>query len=263
MESYLAGVDQTAAVFPLGALHLASSMIDVLSRFSSADTRDKHRYEWFVESYFPSQYARDGLPAQLYIGLRNSGLHYLSVGRGLALMDGQMDRAMHLKSDEQGRTIIRLEGFLRDLRRAVQRWEDDVRRDDALRTRVLAKEQRNPVFEVVMIQVRGVLDGVTLAPVTSAATTFSASASAAVIPARSPRMTRKTDSQYTAHGPAEPRSTAHSCRTRAVPTASYTSCRSRPLPLSRRRDDAARGGRAAVGRDASTGQSPRERPTLV
>jgi hypothetical protein len=42
--------------------------------------------------------------------------------------------------------------------------------------RVLAKERRNRVFEVVMIKVPGALDGVTMTTVTSAATTVSASA---------------------------------------------------------------------------------------
>jgi hypothetical protein len=173
-----------ATVFPLGALHLASSMIDVLARLSSADTRDKERYKWFVASYFPSQYGREGLPAQLYIGLRNSGLHYLSVGRNLTLMDGHLDRAMHLKSDEEGRTILRVEEFVRDLRRAIERWEQDLRRDEAIRNRVLANERRNPVFEVVMIKVPDVLDGVTMMPVASAMPSASASASAAVYPSQ-------------------------------------------------------------------------------
>lgn len=157
-------------------------MIDVLARLSSVDTRDKARYEWFVRSYFPSQYRAGDLPALLYIGLRNSGLHYLSVGRKLTLMDGQLDKAMHLKPDDQGRTVLRLEEFVADLRRAVERWEDDVREDQSLRDRVLANERRNPVFEIMMIMVPDVLPGVTLMPVTSPMTTASASASGAIYP---------------------------------------------------------------------------------
>lgn len=157
-------------------------MIDVLARLSSEDRRDKARYEWFVETYFPSEYARDDVPGQLYVGLRNSGLHYLSVGRRLALMDGQMDRPMHLERDEHGRRIIRLEEFVRDLRVAVDRWEEDLQQNEALRTRVLERERHNPVFEVVMINVPAVLGGVTM---TSVPIVSVASASAAVYPEHS------------------------------------------------------------------------------
>jgi hypothetical protein len=89
---------------------------------------------------------------------------------------------VHLKPDDQGRTVLRLEEFVADLRRAVERWEDDVREDQSLRDRVLANERRNPVFEIMMIMVPDVLPGVTLMPVTSPMTTASASASGAIYP---------------------------------------------------------------------------------
>lgn len=97
------------------------------------------------------------MPKQLYAGLRSVGLHNLSVGRGLALMDGQLQHATHLKRDLHGRTIIRVEEFISDLRAAVRAWERELQRDAALRARVVERERRNPVFEVVMVEVPNVV----------------------------------------------------------------------------------------------------------
>jgi hypothetical protein len=188
VRQYLGGIEATASVFPLGALHLAASLIDALARLTcDAKGGDLARYEWFLKRYLPSVYQVDDLPKQLYAGLRSVGLHNLSVGRRLALMDGQLDRATHLKVDSRGRRIIRVEEFLGDLRSAVDSWENDVNEHDELKERVVERERRNPVFEIIMIEIPETFQSVATTsslPVTGVAhypmTGVTASASAAV-----------------------------------------------------------------------------------
>ena len=92
-------------------------------------------------------------------------------------MDGQMDRTTHLKRDREGRTIIRLEEFIRDVRIAVENWERHLQRSKALRDLVVDRERRKPVFQVVMIEVPG-LGQMSM----STLTTTTVAASAAVSP---------------------------------------------------------------------------------
>jgi hypothetical protein len=183
VQDYLRGIERTATVFPLGALHLGASLIDALARLSCDKKGDQARYERFLQDYFPPEYAGNDLPTRLHQGLRNLGLHNLSVGPSLALMDGQMDRLTHLKLDNEDRTIIRLEEFLRDLRFAVTSWERSLQKDEALRRRVIERERRKPVFEIVMIEV--LVRGAVTMTTASAGTTTTVAASAAVQPGRS------------------------------------------------------------------------------
>ena len=150
VREYLAGIEQTGQVFALGALHLAASPIDVLARLTIDAKNDLARYQGFVEEYFPQEYTDGALPPRLYQGLRNLGLHNLSVGRSLALVAGQ-DCSAHLRIDTKGRTITRLQEFLEDLRSAVMSWEHSLQQGEALRSRVVERERRKPVFEVLMI----------------------------------------------------------------------------------------------------------------
>jgi hypothetical protein len=137
---YLRGIEATASVFPMGALHLAASLIDALARLTGDEKGgDMAQYEWFVRRYLPSAYHVDDLPRQLYAGLRSVGLHNLSVGRRLALMDGQLDRDTHLRVDRNGRRIIRVEEFLGDLRAAVNAWARDVNEHGELKRRVVKR----------------------------------------------------------------------------------------------------------------------------
>jgi hypothetical protein len=182
VRQYLGGIDRTAGVFPLGALHLAASLIDVLARLTSREKDDRVRYECFVRDYFPPEYEQNGIGTHLYRGVRSVGLHYLSVGPNLALMDGQMGVSAHLKIAD-GRTIVRMEEFLRDLRSAVERWEAKLRDTEGLRRLVVHQERRNPVFEVLMIEVPEVAGPVTTASV-SGVWANTVAASAAVQPAR-------------------------------------------------------------------------------
>jgi hypothetical protein len=155
VRQYLAGIEAAESVFPLGALHLGASLIDALARLTCDENGgDFAQYKRFVTKYLPSEYHVDDLPKQLYAGLRAAGLHNLSVGRGLALMDGQLelDRPMHLRVDSQGRRIIRVEEFLAHLRLAVDAWENDINGDDELKKRLVDRERRNPVFEIIMIE---------------------------------------------------------------------------------------------------------------
>jgi hypothetical protein len=68
-------------------------------------------------------------------------------------MDGQLDRAMHLRLDSYGRRIIRVQELLGHLRAAVDAWENDVNEHDELKERVVERERRNPVFEIIMIEI--------------------------------------------------------------------------------------------------------------
>lgn len=72
MRQYLDGIDQTARVFPLGALHLAASLIDVLARLT-CNGNDQAQYVHFIEGYLPLEYKDDDLPKRIYQGLRNLG----------------------------------------------------------------------------------------------------------------------------------------------------------------------------------------------
>lgn len=72
-------------------------------------------------------------------------------------MDGQ-DEALHL-TDYRGRTIIRLQNLLRDLRVALGQWWHDVETDATHRQAVLAEQRQRPVVEVETIEV-----GLTLPP---------------------------------------------------------------------------------------------------
>ena len=151
---YLDGIEATAPIFPLGALHLGACLIDVLARLTCDEKgTDVSRYERFVWKYLPSRYQVGDLPKQLYAGVRSVGLHNLSVGRKLALMDGQLDRAIHLRLDSHGRRIIRTDEFVQDLRSAVEAWNRDLDEQDELKERVVKRERRNPVFEVISIEV--------------------------------------------------------------------------------------------------------------
>ena len=178
VQDYLAGIEATAKVFPLGSLHLAASLIDVLARHTSerAQGGDAGQYEQFVREYLPSGYQGDDWPKQLYAGLRSVGLHNLSVGRGLALMDGQLQHATHLKRDLHGRTIVRVEEFITDLCSAVRAWEHKLQRDAALRAQVVERERRNPVFEIVMVEVPNVVGPVETTTGQLATDVFGASA---------------------------------------------------------------------------------------
>jgi hypothetical protein len=153
VRQYLDGIDRTARVFPLGALHLGASLIDVLARLTCNGRDDQARYTRFVQDYLPPEYTHGDLPERIYQGLRNLGLHNLLIGPKLALMDGQMDRATHLKPDRDGRIIVRLEEFIGDLRSAVLKWERSLQQSEALRRLVVDRERRKPVFEIVMIEV--------------------------------------------------------------------------------------------------------------
>jgi hypothetical protein len=75
-------------------------------------------------------------------------------------MDGQLQHPTHLKSDVDGRRIIRVEEFICDLRAAVRTWERELQGDSVLRARVVERERRNPVFEIVMINVPNVVGSV-------------------------------------------------------------------------------------------------------
>ena len=182
VRQYLDGIDRTAATFPLGALHLAASLIDVLARLTSREKDDLRRYEHFFREYFPVEYNANDLPAQLYSGLRSVGLHNLSVGRNLALMDGQMHVSPHL-AVVNGLTIVRMEEFLQDLRSAIGKWENSLRDNAGLRKLIVHLERQNPVFEVVMLNVPGV-PGPTPWTSPSAVSGQTFAASAAVRPAQ-------------------------------------------------------------------------------
>lgn len=176
VREYLDGIDQTAGLFPLGALHLAASLIDVLARLTSATNgNDKAQYERFVRDYFPPEYDQKGLAGHLYSELRSVGLHNLSVGRDLALMDGQMDVSAHLKV-ANGLTIVRMEEFLQDLRSAIGKWENSLRDNEGLRRLVVYQEHGNPVFEVVMLKVPGVPSPVPFTSASMVGQTIAASA---------------------------------------------------------------------------------------
>jgi hypothetical protein len=161
VRQYLAGIEATAIVFPLGGLHLGASLIDALARLTCDEQGgDIAQYMRFVRKYLPTAYDVDDLPKQLYAGVRAVGLHNLSVGRRLALMDGQLDRSMHLSLDGHGRRIIRVEEFVTDLRSAVGAWEKDLDEYDELRKRILDRERRNPVYDIIMVEAPETFDSV-------------------------------------------------------------------------------------------------------
>jgi predicted ATPase len=70
VRDYLVGIEATAKVFPLGALHLAASLIDALARltFERARGGDAAQCEQFVREYFPIGYHADDLPGSFTRG---------------------------------------------------------------------------------------------------------------------------------------------------------------------------------------------------
>jgi hypothetical protein len=150
LEDGLNGIERTAGVYAFGAFQLAGALLDTLSCLATRRGTRAARFVRFVVAYFPAAYHSADLPRQLYEDLRCHPLHNYSTIR-LLLMDGQ-DEALHL-TDYRGRTIIRLQNLLRDLRVAVAQWWRDVESDPTYRQAVLAEQRERPVVEVETIEI--------------------------------------------------------------------------------------------------------------
>jgi hypothetical protein len=149
LDEALDGIGLTAGVYGFGAFQLAGALLDTVSCLASGRGTRAARAARFIVAYFPAAYHRDDLPRQLYEDLRCRPLHNYSTIR-LLLMDGQ-DEALHL-TDYRGRTIIRLQDLLGDLRVALGRWWQDVETDETHRRSVLAEQRQRPVVEVETIE---------------------------------------------------------------------------------------------------------------
>jgi hypothetical protein len=150
VEEALDGIERTAAVYAFGAFQLAGALLDTVSCLAIRRGTREARFVRFVLAYFPSAYHANDLPRQLYQDLRCHPLHNYSTIR-LLLMDGQ-DEALHLR-DHGGRTIIRQQNLLADLRVALGRWWEDVETDATHRQAVLAEQRERPVVDVETIEV--------------------------------------------------------------------------------------------------------------
>lgn len=145
LEEALDGIERTAGVYAFGAFQLAGGLLDTVSCLATRRGTRAARFVRFVVAYFPAAYHSTDLPRQLYEDLRCHPLHNYSTIR-LLLMDGQ-DEALHL-TDHRGRTIIRLQNLLGDLRVALGQWWQDVESDPTHRQAVLAEQRERPVVEV-------------------------------------------------------------------------------------------------------------------
>ncbi len=143
------GIERTAAVYAFGAFQLAGALLDTVSCLGTDRGSRADRFARFITAYFPAGYHGNDLPQQLYQDLRCHPLHNYSTIRFL-LMDGQ-DEALHLVS-YRGRTIIRLQNLLGDLRAALAQWWHDVETDPMHRRAVLDEHRQHPVVDVETIE---------------------------------------------------------------------------------------------------------------
>jgi hypothetical protein len=136
------GIERTGEVYAFGAFQLVGALLDTVSCLAKRRGTRAARFARFVVAYFPSAYHGNDLPRRLYEDLRCRPLHNYST-IGLLLLDGQ-DEALHL-TEHRGRTLIRLQSLLGDLRVALGQWWQDVEADEAERRAVLAEQLERPV----------------------------------------------------------------------------------------------------------------------
>jgi hypothetical protein len=126
----------------VGVFLLAGPIIDVLA---SAARTERYRWKQYIESYMPRLAT---LAPLLWDEFRRPGGHSLSAGSRFRFTSGEENRWAHTLpgTDEAGRSVWYLHAseFAADVEAGFDRVWHASRVDDALRTRMLTRLEREP-----------------------------------------------------------------------------------------------------------------------